>query len=360
MSLSSPNGPAQKNGVAQHARKPSILVSILVPVFNEEANVRAAHQAVVDLFKTLAPTYRYEIIFTDNHSSDNSFALLQQIAAEDPQVRVIRFARNFGYQRSIFVGFLNARGACAIQMDCDLQDPPALFPEMLDLWRRGNQVVYGIRRSRKEGAVIGALRKAFYRMIDRLSEDRLPHDAGDFRLIDRAVLDQLHLIDDASPYLRGLISTMGYKQMGFDYDRAARTAGDSKFGVAPMVKLALDGIVNHSIVPLRLASLISLGVGFLTLITIGGYLVGRILFGQEWPAGFATTTVLILLSITLNAMFLGIIGEYLGRIYVQVKRRPLAIIERSLNLDQIALGATGIATTPSREPETKPAYVAVS
>ncbi len=322
------------------------LVTILVPVFNEEANVRKAYQAVVDVFKTLEPVYRYEIIFTDNHSTDNTYAMIQAIASEDPQVRVIRFARNFGYQRSLFVGFLNARGRCAIQMDCDLQDPPSLFPEMLDLWQKGNQVVYGVRKTRKEGALIGYIRKAFYRVIDMLSEDKLPHDAGDFRLIDRTILDQLHLIDDSTPYLRGLISTMGYKQAGFDYDRAARTAGESKFGFGPMVKLALDGIVNHSIIPLRIASLISLGVASLTLVTIGIYLIGRVLFGQAWPAGFATTTVLILLAITLNAMFLGIIGEYLGRIYVQVKRRPLAIIEKSHNLDHIELGATGIQALP--------------
>jgi dolichol-phosphate mannosyltransferase len=326
------------------------LVTILVPVFNEEANVRRAYEAVVDVFKTLDPVYRYEIVFTDNHSTDNTYALLQQIAAQDPNVRVIRFARNFGYQRSIFVGFLNARGQCAIQMDCDLQDPPSLFPEMLDRWRKGNQVVYGIRKTRKEGALIGFARKAFYRTIDMLSEDKLPHDTAEFRLIDRALLDQLHLIDDGSPYLRGLIATMGYKQVGFEYDRAARTAGESKFGLGPCIKLALDGIVNHSVVPLRLASLISLGVGFLTLITIGVYLIGRVLFGQAWPAGFATTTVLILLAITLNAMFLGIIGEYLGRIYIQVKRRPLAIIEKSLNLDRIALGATGVSASP-QEPD---------
>ena len=336
--------------------KSPTLVTVLVPVYNEEANVRRAYQAVVDVFETLARAFRYEIVFTDNHSTDNTFALLQQIAAEDANVRVIRFARNFGYQRSLFVGFLNARGDCAIQMDCDLQDPPSLFPEMLDLWRKGNQVVYGIRKTRKEGALIGYVRKAFYRTIDLLSEDHLPHDTAEFRLIDRALLDQLHLVDDGSPYLRGLISTMGFKQVGFEYDREARTAGESKFGFGPMVKLALDGIVNHSIVPLRLASMISLCVGFLTLVTIGGYVVGRVLFGQAWPAGFATTTVLLLLSITLNAMFLGIIGEYLGRIYIQVKRRPLAIIERSLNLDRIELGVTGVPAPASPQPHAKTAY----
>lgn len=319
------------------------LVSILIPVFNEQENVERAYQAVVDQFEALGAAYRYEIIFTDNHSTDRTFLLLNALSERDRQVKVIRFARNFGYQRSLFVSFLNATGDCAIQMDCDLQDPPSLFPEMLRLWREGNKVVYGVRRSRREGALIGLIRRGFYRAIDLMSEDKLPLDAGDFRLIDRAVLDQLHLIDDGSPYLRGLISTMGFEQIGFPYDREARTAGHSKFGFGPMIKPALDGIINHSLIPLRLASMISMVVGSLTFLTIGGYLIGRLVFGQQWPAGFATTTILLLLSITLNAMFLGILGEYLGRIYVQVKRRPLVVIEQMRNVERIALGTTGSA-----------------
>lgn len=331
------------------ARRP-ILVSIICPVYNEEENVARAHQAVIDEFAKLAPDYDYELIFTDNHSTDRTFALLREIAAKDPKVRAIRFAKNYGYQRSIFMGYLNARGDCAIQMDCDLQDPPSLFARMLQLWREGHEVVYGIRRSRKEGILIGIVRKLFYRFIDALSEEKLPLDAGDFRLVDRAVLDELHAIDDNTPYLRGLISTMGFRQIGFDYDRAARVAGTSKFSLWPMVRLALDGIMNHSLVPLRIASMVSMVVGLLTFVAIAFYIFGRFLLGTEWPAGFATTTVLLLLSITLNAMFLGIIGEYLGRIYVQVKRRPLVIVERQLNVAELSLGATGggSATPPVR------------
>ncbi len=332
----------------QSTQKFPSLISILVPVYNEEANVHAAYQAVVDVFAALTPAYDYEIIFTDNHSTDKTFALLQQIAAKDPKVRVIRFARNFGYQRSIFVAYLNARGDCAIQLDCDLQDPPALIPEMLKLWEAGNAVVYGVRRSRQEGWMINTVRKLFYRLIDALSEIELPLDAGDFRLVDRCILEQMRLIDDSSPYLRGLITTMGFKQVSLPYDRVARTAGESKFNVAALMRLAVDGVVNHSLVPLRLASLSGLVVGLLMIVGIAIFIIGKLFFGQSWPAGFATTTVFLLFSITLNALFLGIIGEYLGRIYIQTKRRPIVIVERMENLADVQLGSTGIA--PSEQP----------
>lgn len=324
------------------AKRP-ILVTIIIPAYNEEETVDRAYEAVTRVFEGLKPEYQCEIIFTDNHSTDRTFELLRAIAAKDERVRVIRFARNFGYQKSLFIGFLNARGDCAIQIDCDLQDPPELLPEMLQIWRAGNAVVYGVRRTRKEGWFITAIRKVFYRFIDAISEHKLPVDAGDFRLMDRVVLDQLHLVDDQTPYLRGLVSTMGFKQVSFPYDRAARTAGESKFNFGAMVKLALDGVVNHSLIPLRLASLSSLIIGAVTLMTIGVYVIAKFIFGADWPAGFATTTVLLLLSITMNALFLGIIGEYLGRIYLQSKRRPLVIVEAKLNADNVKMGLTGAA-----------------
>ena len=309
------------------------LVSILVPVYNEEDNIERAYDAIVEVFATL-PDYRYEIIVTDNHSTDRSAEILADLARRDPDVRVVRFARNYGYQRSLLVAHKLAAGACSVQIDCDLQDPPRLIPHMLEEWRRGAQVVYGVRRSRKEGPLVGFGRRVFYRLINALSEDELPHDAGEFRLCDRRILDELRLVDDTSPYLRGLISSMGFRQVGFPYDRDARVAGQSKFPFRAMLALSVDGILNHSLVPLRLASLISLLVGTATMLLTFGYLVGRLIFGQEWPEGFATTTVLLLMSITLNAMFLGIVGEYIGRIFMQSKRRLVPIIETSLNVER--------------------------
>lgn len=310
------------------AAKP--LVSVLVPAFNEEANVRRAYEAIVETFAGL-PDYDCEILFTDNHSTDRTFAILKEIAKGDPRVRVIRFSRNVGYQLSLLTAYKAANGDCSVQIDCDLQDPPHHIPAMLALWRQGHQVVYGVRRSLQDDWFTALLRRGFYRLIHALSDDDLPVNAGEFRLVDRCILNELRQVDDTSPYLRGLISAMGFSQAGFEYDRQTRVAGESKFPFRAMLALAVDGILNHSLAPLRLASLASLVVGTATLLLLMGYLAGKLLFGQDWPAGFATTTMLLLLSITLNAVFLGIVGEYIGRIFMQAKHRPKPIIEATLN-----------------------------
>ena len=309
-----------------------VKVSVLVPALNEEANVRRAYTAIVETFREL-PGYDYEIIFTDNHSTDGTFDILKNIARADCRVRVIRFSRNIGYQRSLLAGYKAASGACSVQIDCDLQDPPHLIPDMLALWREGNQVVYGIRRSLKDGWGTAMIRRAFYRLVKALSEDDLPLNAGEFRLVDRRILDELRNVEDTSPYLRGLISSMGFRQVGLEYDRQGRVAGESKFPLSAMLALAVDAILNHSLVPLRLASITSAIAGAVTFLLLLGYLVGWLLFGQQWPPGFATTTVLLLLSMTLNAMFLGILGEYVGRIFMQAKQRPRTIVEESLNAE---------------------------
>lgn len=309
-----------------------LTVSVLVPALNEEANVRRAYTAIVDTFRDL-PGYDYEIIFTDNHSTDRTFEILKSIAAEDRRVRVIRFSRNIGYQRALLAAYKAANGDCSVQIDCDLQDPPQLIPQMLALWRQGNQVVYGIRRSLKDSWATAMTRRVFYRLVNALSEDDLPLNAGEFRLVDRRILTELRSVDDTSPYLRGLISAMGFRQVGFEYDRQGRVAGESKFPLRAMVALAVDAILNHSLVPLRLASITSLIAGAVTSLLVFVYLIGWLLFGQEWPRGFATIALLLLLSIALNAMFLGIVGEYVGRIFMQSKRRPVTIIEQTLNAE---------------------------
>ena len=262
------------------------VVSILIPAYNEEDNVRTAYDRVLAVFDGLEG-YEPEIIFTDNHSEDRTFEILSCIAAADPRVRVIRFARNMGYQASVLTAYREATGACAVQMDCDMQDPPELIPQMLDLWRQGHHVVYGIRRSLPDGPIIAAARRSFYALIDMISNDHLPRNAGEFRLTDRRILDELRRVDDRSPYVRGLISGMGFSQIGFEYDRVARTAGESKFPVRAMLSLAVDGLINHSLLPLRLASMISLTVGLSMFLLMVGYLIGKLFFGQDWPAGFA-------------------------------------------------------------------------
>ena len=227
--------------------------------------------------------------------------------------------------------YSNARGDAVVQIDCDLQDPPSLILEFLAKWEAGYQVVYGVRATRQERWWMNVTRKIFYRLIDSLSEDPLPHDAGDFRLVDRRVLNELLKFEDYQPYLRGTIATLGFEQIGISYARAERQRGESKFSFGQLLGLALDGILNHSVVPLRIATYLGLLISVTTFLGIVSYGVGHIVLGKDWPPGFATIVILILGSLSLNALFLGVIGEYLGRIYRQVKRRPLTIVERELN-----------------------------
>lgn len=312
------------------AEQKKTLVSVLVPAFNEEDNVERAYETIVQTFERL-PDYDYEIIVTDNHSTDRTFEILRRLARKDDKLKVIRFSRNFGYQRSLLCAYKAASGECSIQIDSDLQDPPELIPKMLQLWRMGHEVVFGIRRTLADGFVVAALRRSFYRLIARISDDDLPVNAGEYRLCDRVILNELRKVNDTTPYLRGLISSMGFSQIGFEYDRADRIAGTSKFPLKSMISLAVDGLLNHSLLPLRLASYAGLLIGFLSLLITFGYIVGRVLLGQNWPAGFATTTILLLMSISINAIFMGILGEYIGRLFIQSRSEADPIIEKKLN-----------------------------
>ncbi|MFM1813552.1 MAG: hypothetical protein RLZ98_247 [Pseudomonadota bacterium] len=200
-------------------------------------------------------------------------------------------------------------------------------------WREGYAVVYGIRATRQESWLMQGARRIFYRLINFLSPEPLPLDAGDFRLLDRRVIDELKKHRNAHPYIRGTTATMGFRQFPLPYERNARRFGVTKFPFRQLLDLAVDGILNHSIVPLRIASIAAALAGAGTVFLTAGYIVARFVFGQDWPRGFATTTILLLFSICLNALFLGIIGEYLGRIYVQVKQQPLVIVETAINCE---------------------------
>lgn len=311
------------------------LISVIVPVYNEEDNVERCYQAVRDVFARVADEYRLELFFSDNHSTDRTFEILADLAARDPDVRVIRLARNFGFQRSVLTAFRNVSGAAAVQIDCDLQDPPDLILDFLKLWRQGHDVVVGIRRKRQEPQALQLARKGFYRLLRRISDDQMIDDAGDFRLVDRSVIERLKQVRDARPYTRGLVSALSARQTGIPYDRSAREFGQSKFPVRRLFGFAMDGIVNHSLVPLRLATWVGmlafLGAFLMILWYVGRWLIG----GADWPAGFATLAVLLLGSIGLNAMLIGILGEYVGRIYEEVRVRPLTIVETSLNMTRV-------------------------
>ena len=211
------------------------LISIVIPVFNEGENIDPLYERIRAVIDPLHETYRFEILFTDNHSTDQTFTRISEIAEDDDRIRCLRFSRNFGFQRSILTGYRAAGGAAAIQLDADLQDPPELIPAFLEHWEQGIAVVYGVRAKRHEGWLITTGRAIFYRLINWMSADDLPHDAGDFRLVDRKILDALNEVDDYHPYLRGLIASFGFEQLGIPYDRDARLRGESKFSFRKLV-----------------------------------------------------------------------------------------------------------------------------
>jgi dolichol-phosphate mannosyltransferase len=311
----------------------SKLISIVVPVYNEENNILRAYEAISAVSMSLRPKYQLEMIFTDNHSSDKTFPLLSEIAAKDKSVRVLRFARNFGVNKSILTGYRYARGDAAVQIDCDLQDPPSLIPGFIKKWEEGYDVVVGIRRARDEGYFILLCRRLFYRLLCRISDDPFIADAGEFRLIDRHIVEQLRKVDDAYPFVRGLVSSLARRQTGIAYDRVQRQHDKSKFPLYKLISYAFSGILGHTTLPLRIATFVGMIVAFSALCLSSYYLFARLIMGDDWPSGFATTSILLLFGTSLNAVFLGIIGEYVGRIYTQMRRRPTTVIETSINCD---------------------------
>ena len=306
------------------------LISISIPVFNEQDNLNALYARLSALAERMADRCRLEFVFSDNHSNDATWATLQQLAGLDPRVKAIRFSKNFGFQRSILANFLHTGGDAIMQIDADLQDPPELLEVFFDHWKRGYQVVFGVRRRRKEGMFINGVRKIGYWAIDLLSDHPIPQGAGDFRLIDRRVVHALLQLKTANPYLRGMIAGLGFNQIGIEYEREARVAGESKFGLARLIRLGLTAVFNHSTVPLRLASLA--GVAMLLFSALGAiyYLVLRIRH-PELPRGLASIHILVLFGIGLQSLLLGIVGEYLLRIYLIMRAEPVAIVESSLN-----------------------------
>lgn len=306
-----------------------LLVSISIPVFNEAENIDALLERLNGLAETESK-YDFEFLFTDNASSDSTFEKLAQKAISDSRIRVLRFSRNYGFQISILMNYLNARGAAAVQIDADLQDPPELISSFLREWEKGYKVVYGIRKRVPEFFLLRWTRRAYYRTVRFLSETDIPVDAGDFRLIDRQIIEELRDVREQTPYLRGLIANMGYAQCGIPYDRTTRQAGTSKFNLLSLISLGLDGITSQSTRPLRVVTLFGVAISiaaFLGVLTYGFiFAIAR----DNLPDGFTTLTFIGLISLGLNALFIGLVGEYVGRIYNNTRGLPMALIERRI------------------------------
>lgn len=302
------------------------LITISIPIYNEEGNLNPLLERL-DALDKAEPGYNFEFLFTDNASTDNGFNVLAKLALTDKRIRVLKFSRNFGFQKSVFTNYCNARGDAAVQLDADLQDPPEMISDFLRKWEEDYKVVYGIRQRRKESALMNGARRAYYQLVTWLSQTELPRNAGDFRLIDRVIIDHLKSIDDQSLYIRGAIASLGYPQIGINYDRESRKIGVSKFSMFQLLEFGMDGITSQSVKPLRLMTFFGLLTCILTVFAGVFYFVAAFANPQQTTNGFTTIVLLLLLLIGLNSFFLGLLGEYVGRIFNNTRGLPLTIIE---------------------------------
>ncbi len=312
------------------------MISIVIPLYNEEENVPHLYSRLTEA----APLWKepYEIIFVDDGSYDQTLSLLQNLCKKDKQIKTIRLSRNFGHQAAISAGIRQAKGDAVVIMDGDLQDPPEELPRFLDKWREGYQVVYAIRKNRKEPFFKKIAYKLFYRLLGMISNISIPLDSGDFCVMDRKVVQVLNNdMTEHSRFVRGLRAYAGFRQAGVEYERAERAAGEVKYTFRKLLKLALDGLLDFSTFPLRIATYL----GFLIAIPsffVGLFFVIHRIFDFKFLGHSATDTP-GLASLAVGVFFLGgvimimlgVIGEYIGRIYFEVKKRPFYIIDEIYN-----------------------------
>lgn len=310
------------------AMMPPPAVSVVVPIYNEELVIEALHSR---LLQVLQPTGEgFEVIFVNDGSRDSSPAVLDSICRADARFKALHLSRNFGHQAAVTAGLHSVAGQCAVVIDADLQDPPELIVEMMARWREGFEVVYAQRTARAgEGIVKRATAYVFYRTLGKLSEVKVPLDAGDFCLMDRKIVDLLNSMPERNRFLRGLRAWLGFRQTAVTYERPPRFAGVTKYPASRMFALALDAVFALSKTPLRLATwfgLVASGASFI----LGLFFIGQRLFGSTPIArGWASTIVVILFLGGIQLISLGVIGEFVGRIYDEVKQRPLYIVGRS-------------------------------
>jgi dolichol-phosphate mannosyltransferase len=317
-------------------RRGPVQISVVLPVFNEQENVAEVYRRTTATLEGL--TSDYEILFVNDGSSDGTLPMLEQLAATDPRVRVIDFSRNFGHQVAISAGLYYAGGDVVALLDADLQDPPEELGRLVDAWRQGYDVVYAVRRNRKEGVVKRAAYFLFYRLWKTMAAIPVPLDSGDFCLLDRRVVDVFNALPERARFLRGLRSWIGFSSIGLEYDRPLRSAGEPKYGLFRLFRLAFDGFVSFSRLPLQLMSVIGVAVATLSavglLITFIEGLGNFTLFGREPATGFTKIVMSVLFLSGVQLMFLGVIGLYIGRIFDEVKQRPLFVVRELIGFPE--------------------------
>lgn len=308
------------------AEDPRLKISIVSPAYNEEEGIGAFYRELCRVTEQ-APEYDWEFLFVEDGSKDQTLKLLLEIAADDPRVRVIAFARNFGHQLAITCGLDRAEGDAVAVIDSDLQDPPAVILDFLHEWREGADVVYGQRRDRAgETRFKKGTAALYYRIIRRLTDVDMPVGVGDFRLMDRRVVDALNEMREENRYVRGMISWIGFTQVGVEYDRDPRMTGKSHYSLPKMLKLAADGVTSFSEKPLRLASITGGLIFAITLLAVMYTFISRLVQPSASNPGFATITLLVMFFGSVQLLSIGLLGEYVGRIYRESKARPLYVV----------------------------------
>ena len=301
-------------------------VSIVVPLFNEEGNVHELVRRLRAILDSLEGRPTYEMVFVNDGSSDGTLEALRALARTTPHVVVLNLSRNFGHQLAATAGIDAARGDAVVLMDGDLQDPPELIADFLERYRAGYDVVYAVRRSRRgESAFKLFTARAFYRLIRRLTNVSIPVDTGDFRLMSRRVVEALRQTRERHRFLRGLVSWVGYRQIGVEYDRDERFSGVTKYPISKMFRFAVDGITSFSEIPLRFASYFGFFVSIIAFIVAVAEIAIRLFTGYNLP-GYTSTIFAILFLGGVQLIGIGILGEYIGRIYDEIKGRPLYLV----------------------------------
>lgn len=300
-------------------------VSIVIPVYNEVENLVVLYDRLVNALEEAAISF--EVVFVDDGSTDESVKCLNDLSVSDKRVVVVELARNFGHQVAITAGLDFARGRGIVVMDADLQDPPEVLPQFIDKWREGHDVVYAIRERRKESWILRLSYAMFYRLLHHIAHIDIPLDAGDFCIMDRRVVELLKQMPERNRFVRGIRSWVGFNQVGLPFERHARHAGQSKYTVGRLMLLALDGLISFSYVPLRVITALGLSVSVVSLLLAIFFFVKKLLYGLS-PPGYASIIVSIFFLAGIQLITLGVIGEYVGRIFEEAKRRPMYVLRR--------------------------------
>jgi dolichol-phosphate mannosyltransferase len=303
------------------------MLSIVAPVFNERESLDELHQR---LTAVLLPLAEYEIVLVDDGSRDGSWDRLVTLSAKDPHLRLIRLSRNFGHQAALSAGLEAARGDAVVLMDADLQDPPEVIPHLVAKWHEGFDVVYAVRRTREgERAWRRLAIRSFYRVLRRIAATDIPQDTGDFRLLSRRAADALVAMPERARFLRGMTSWIGFRQVGVPYERQARFAGESKYPLGKLVRLATDGITSFSSAPIKAVT----ALGFSMIVFCIGVLAWSLyerFSGSRVPQGWTSVIAVVLLLGGVQLLSIGIIGQYVARIFEETKRRPLYIVDETV------------------------------